>query len=154
MITSRIKTDGEVGAQKCGTKLGNQLFHGVGTRTEPAREIAVEAHGVARPVHKLMKDDRVERFGCRTGVGADKLAPFRHTNPVEGLVVPSRFSTVVNISAKRLNEAINPLKLLGSIFMDSRLWVGPAVNLLGIKDERAFEDASCRSRAFTVLIVC
>src|ERR1035437_5915186 len=110
MITSRIKTDGEVGAQKCGTKLGNQLFYGVGIRTEPAREIAVESHGVARPVHKLMKDNRVERFGCRTGIGADKLTPFRHTNPVEGLVVPGPLATVANVRAKRFNEAINPLK--------------------------------------------
>jgi hypothetical protein len=60
----------------------------------------------------------------------------------------------VYVGFERLNEAINPLELFSSIFIDDRLRVGPAVNLLGIKDERAFEDASCPSRAFAVLIVC
>ena|ERR1039458_5171830 len=100
MIASGIQTDAEVGAEKRGTKLGNQLFYRIGARTEPTGEIAIEPHGVPRPVHELMEQNRVERFGWGAGIGADKVAPLRHSNAVKSHVVTSALTTVENVGAK------------------------------------------------------
>jgi hypothetical protein len=53
MIASGIQTDAKVGAEKRGSKLGDQLFYGVCTRAELAGEIAVEPQRVARPMYVM-----------------------------------------------------------------------------------------------------
>src|ERR1017187_4457654 len=97
----------------------------------------------------LVEQDRVEPFGCRPCPPVDEVSTIRHVDAVELFIVIGTVASVVDFGAERLNEAINFLELLGSIFI-GRYREGPAVNLLGIEDEGAFKDAPWRSGAFAV----
>ena len=81
----------------------------------------------------LVEQDRVVPFGCCPGYSVNKLPTVWHVDAVELSAVVGHVASIVDVGSQRLNEAINLLELLGSIFID-RYRVGPAVNLFGIKD--------------------
>lgn len=53
------RRDGQLGAQKCRAKLGDELLPCVRFLAEPAREIPVEPRNVTGPVTQLVKSGPV-----------------------------------------------------------------------------------------------
>lgn len=152
MILSWMNADAKLAAEKGGTKLGNQLFHGVRIVTEPSGKVAIEPLRVSRPMNMLVKENRIESFRCRPCSPVDEVLTIRHVDAVEPFAVVGSVASVVDVGPERLNKAINLLELLGSIFI-GLYREGPAVNLLGIEDEGAFDDAPRPFGTFAVFIV-
>ena len=86
MILPWMNADAKLAAEKRGTKLGNQLFHGVGAITEPSRKVTIEPLRVSRPMNVLVEQDRVEPFGCRPCSPVDEVSTIRHVDAVELLL--------------------------------------------------------------------